>query len=494
MLGSTKQRSPIPHQATWQKQFNYPCCRPSILTYFAFFYAFILTFVLLTEEHPKSSNKSSLSQFARSLLIWRITSILCVLLGSRLLAAVSFTRRTFHAAAEFARQSRTGIFPSWNRRLGSPLGDMYNQELGEDIAIDSEPHILMTVRWWDQQCETFIHKSRQAGVNVIVVVPSADIAQQIQASNKVENMVDNFAGLYIVVDDNQNIRQEYDQDALLAAKRSPCRCLCISYLARGIFNEDFTGGDSGYGFGNGVYVLDRDGRICSIGHPGDVSDVLGCVREAKTKYGKVLTSCCCLSSPPSSSPSSSSSSSSFVTTSSRKNVPDEVIYVYYLRSSYMNDRRMQGISTIERTCGLFVVMMLFILFLLHAVTSFIAFYRFYIVPVMSLSSPLSTNITAVSDHGLWLSVIADTWFGMIFGGIPILLLLVAMLLALLFGVVLKFIKCVCSCILTYSSPCEELFTSHKSHKREFGEKIIEGKIEGIIGITAEDNSPMSISS
>jgi len=160
----------------------------------------------------------------------------------------------------------------------------------------------------------------------------------------------------------------------------------------------------------------------------------------------------------------------------------------------MNDRRMQGISTIERKCGLFVVMMLFILFLLHAVTSFIAFYRFYIVPVMSLSSPLSTNITAVSDHGLWLSVIADTWFGMIFGAIPILLLLVAIILALLFGVVLKFIKCVCSCILTYSSPCEELFTSHKSHKREFGEKIIEGKIEGIIGITAEDNSPMSISS
>ncbi len=460
---------------------------PIQLSYFAILYVFTILFVLLTEE--QHAHLSEFTQIARNLLWWRVASLILLLVGHKLLNTLSCSRRTLHAASELSRQSRTGLFPSWERRVGPPLGDhVFNQEQGEHLGIDSEPHILMTVRWWDEQCQQLVQKACLAGVHVIVLVPSIDIAKQIQAGNiqlAEDNVLGNSAGLYIVVDDgHQNIRQEYDQDALRYARRSPCYCLCLSYLVRGIFNKDFdsigsSSSSGGRGSGNGVYVLDRDGRICSVGQPGDSTDMLRCVGEAKEACAHALASC-------SSCSSSSSSSSSSPIVSTRTNVPDEIIYVHHLRASYMSDRRMQGISLIERRCGLYVPILLMVFLVLHACTSFVGFYMFYIFDRRTLVH----NMTAVQDHGLWLAATADTWLGMLLGVVPVVLLAAAVLLALLFWTVLLCVRCICTCILSWTSPCEEAWSRGSSHGSSRGSSKKISKVERDSG-SEKDNTPLS---
>ena len=215
-----------------------PCCRSSTLAGALLVYAGGLLFLLVTEETTSTTDNNPLARLARIMLLWRSLTILVVLLGYRVLSRMECSTRSCRSSEELLRQSRTGIFPSWSRRAGPTLeqATVFSQELGEErVPIDSEPHILLTVRWWNEQCQRLVVEACTNGVNVVVLVPNVEIATQVHDGNKrldEENVLGRSAGLYIVVDEH-GAMHHFERKALSSVARTPCRCLCVSYVVRG---------------------------------------------------------------------------------------------------------------------------------------------------------------------------------------------------------------------------------------------------------------------
>jgi hypothetical protein len=76
------------------------------------------------------------------------------------------------------------------------------------------------------------------------------------------------------------------------------------------------------------------------------------------------------------------------------------------------------------------------------------------------------------------------------GVVPVVLLAAAVLLALLFWTVLLCVRCICTCILSWTSPCEEAWSRGSSHGSSRGSSKKISKVERDSG-SEKDNTPLS---